>query len=350
MAHYEYHEGSVTTCQDIIDHADSQKENVNCSPLGYSSLGLIVQDAWGYRVEKARRGPRNNQKTVYLNLQRKQSSCSSTLADESVDSLMDELSDIFIPKEWKMVQNNPNSICFVRLEKWEFNKIRASTEVVVTRPANSANAVIVIKAHGCEKDLSDIPGIQSLPVKERVAIAINYVEKSSFCAGISLPLGESLQVYVPHISSTFKELEQGTLAEEESKAYSLRCKVFSLPGSKCSECRQLEKLHKTKLKRREKRVGIHVKCNKRYLSKEEVVLQLHQERKRRLNAEKREKYWRDKFHEESIEIESRDHDDLSSIFQGLPKEKVPEEMACFWEQQKRILNTTSKRGYRWHPK
>ncbi|XP_078384471.1 uncharacterized protein LOC144666905 [Oculina patagonica] len=263
---------------------------------------------------------------------------------------MDELSDIFIPKEWKMVQNNPNSICFVRLEKWEFNKIRASTEVVVTRPANSANAVIVIKAHGCEKDLSDIPGIQSLPVKERVAIAINYVEKSSFCAGISLPLGESLQVYVPHISSTFKELEQETLAEEESKAYSLRCKVFSLPGSKCSECRQLEKLHKTKLKRREKRVGIHVKCNKRYLSKEEVVLQLHQERKRRLNAEKREKYWRDKFHEESIEIESRDHDDLSSIFQGLPKEKVPEEMACFWEQQKRILNTTSKRGYRWHPK
>ena len=74
MTYYEYHEGSFTVCQDIIDHADSHKENVNCPPLGHSSLGLIVQDAWDGNVTKARRGPRNYQQTVYLNMQKKPSS------------------------------------------------------------------------------------------------------------------------------------------------------------------------------------------------------------------------------------------------------------------------------------
>ena len=349
MTYYEYHEGSFTVCQDIIDHADSHKENVNCPPLGHSSLGLIVQDAWDGNVTKARRGPRNYQQTVYLNMQKKPSSRISPLV-EITNTLMDELCDLVIPQEWKMVQNNQHCICFVRMEKWEFNKVRASTEIVVTRPENSPNAIITIRAHGCERDISDVAGIQSLPIKERVGIVINYVEKSSFCSGISLLVGESLQVFVPHVNGTFRDLEQGTTAEEESKAYSLKCKVFSPPDSKCPECRHLLKLHQSKVKRRQKREGIHTKCNKRYLSKEEVVLQLHHERKRRLNAEKREKYWKDKFNDESIEIESGDNDDLTSMFQGLSKENVPEEMACLWDQQQRIINTASKRGYRWHPK
>lgn len=84
-------------------------------------------------------------------MQRRQSYHSSTLADENANELMDELSDIYFPKEWKMVQNNPNCICLVRLEKWESNKIRPSSDIVVTRPANSANAVNGIKAHGCKR-------------------------------------------------------------------------------------------------------------------------------------------------------------------------------------------------------
>ena len=100
---------------------------------------------------------------------------------------------------------------------------------------------------------------------------------------------------------------------------------------------------------REKRVGMHLKCNKQYL-REEVVLQVHQEQKRRFNAEKRERYWREKFENESIEVQNDDNSDLTCIFQGVVKEKVPKETACLWEQQKKILHTKSKRGYRWNPK
>lgn len=350
MAHYEYEEGAFTPCQDIVSDADRYKENVNASASGIYSLGSIIQDVWGTKVQKVRRGPRNNQKNVYLNLKRRQIANISMETERAVrSSLLDEVSNLEVPKDWKMVENSPNCISIVRLENWEINNVRASTEVVVTRSAASTDALIEVKAHGCKRDLASILGFHSMPMEERIGLAIDCVEKSSFCTGISLPNEDSLQVFVPHITTTYKTLEQQT-ENEVNKFFSLKCLVFSPPGSKCSECRQLLKLHNTKMQRREKRVGIHPKCNKRYLRKEEVVLQVHQEQKRRVNAEKRERYWREKFENESVEVQNDDNSDLTCIFQGVAKEKVPEEMACLWEQQKRIMHTKSKRGYRWHPK
>lgn len=43
----------------------------NASASGIYSLGSIIQDAWGTKVQKVR-GPHNNQKNIYLNLQRRQ--------------------------------------------------------------------------------------------------------------------------------------------------------------------------------------------------------------------------------------------------------------------------------------
>ena len=77
---------------------------------------------------------------------------------------------------------------------------------------------------------------------------------------------------------------------------------------------------------------------------------MHQEQKRRFSAEKRERYWREKFENESIEVQNDVNSDLTCIFQGVVKEKVPEETAPLWEQQKKIMHTKSKRGYRWNPK
>ena len=136
-------------------------------------------------------------------------------------------------------------------------------------------------------------------------------------------------LYASH-KDNYKPLEQET-EKKVNKAFSLKCLVFSLPGSQCSECRQLLELYNTKMQCREKRVSIHLKCNKEYLRKE-VVLQVHQEQKRRFNAEKRERYWREKFENESVEVQNDDNSDLTCIFQGVVKEKVPEETACLWEQ------------------
>ena len=88
------------------------------------------------------------------------------------------------------------------------------------------------------------------------------------------------------------------------------------------------KLLNTKMQCREKRVGMHLKCNKQYLRKE-VVLQVHREQKRRFNAEKREQYWREKFENESVEVQNDDNSNLTCIFQGVVKEKYQKKRLAF---------------------
>jgi len=49
-------------------------------------------------------------------------------------------------------------------------------------------------------------------------------------------------------------------------------------------------------------------------------------------------------------MDDEDNADLSTMLQNMAKEKVPDEMACLWEQQKKIIQTKTTHGYRWHPK
>lgn len=242
-----------------------------------------------------------------------------------------------------------NFVSFVRPEKWEFNNVRAVTEVVVSKTANSDNAFITIKAHGCQKDLSDVPGLSSLSVQGQVSLALDYIQKSSFCNGFALPDGESIQAFVPHVSGLYNDLSNDG-QDNINLVFSSKCKIFGVTGARCSECNKVFKMQNFKRQRKEKRIGINPKCNKRYLSKEEVVLQLKQERSNRINAERREKYWRDKFENECFRMDDEDNADLSTMLQNVAKEKVPDEMACLWEQQKKIIQTKTKHGYRWHPK
>ena len=72
------------------------------------------------------------------------------------------------------------------------------------------------------------------------------------------------------------------------------------------------------------------------------------ERQARLNTTKREKYWRQKFDTECIEMSHDDHADLSAIFEST--NNVPEHMASLWQQQQELLACKHKNAYRWHPK
>ncbi|KAK3738201.1 hypothetical protein QZH41_012782, partial [Actinostola sp. cb2023] len=53
---------------------------------------------------------------------------------------------------------------------------------------------------------------------------------------------------------------------------------------------------------------------------------------------------------EMIEMEKEDHFDLVEMMAGVNNNDVPEDMAILWEQQKDILQTSSSKGYRWHPR
>jgi len=225
MANYVFQEGAVTPIQDIIDHAEQSKENTNSgSPLSHSSLGLLVHDVWLCSILKVKRGPRKQQRSVYLNLSRNDP---APKQHNDCIPLSDELAGMSIPSDWKIMTDKTNFVSFVRPEKWEFNNVREVTEVVVSKTANSDNAFITIKAHGCQKDLSDVHGLSSLPVQEQVSLALEYIEKSSFCNGFALPEGESIQGFVPHVSGLYNDLSNDD-QENINLVFSSKCRIFGL--------------------------------------------------------------------------------------------------------------------------
>lgn len=346
-----YKNGAVTPVGDILEYAEEAKENVSGSPLSSVSLGFIVKDVWGAAIHRARRGPRNQQQRVYFNLSLKTNEPARlNPSNEDVPvPLSQAFASLSVPDEWKIIRDKPNCWSIVRVEKWELNSVRAATEIVVEQDLNEGSCFISVKVHGCQKDLSDIPQFTTLPINGRVSLALDYVQNSSLCTGISLPEGESIQALVPHVTGSFKDLGNENMPKT-TITFSAKCKIFAVSRASCSECNYLLKLHNRKTQRREKRMGISRNYNKRYLTKEDVVLQLNQERKQRLNAEKREKYWKEKFLEESVQLEDGDHANLTTMLRMVPKENIPEELECLWEQQQKILTTRSKRGYRWHPK
>lgn len=129
----------------------------NASASGTYSFSSIIQDVWGTKLQKVRRGPRNNQENIYLNLQIRQIANISTETESATcSSLLDEVSDLKVPKDWKMVENNPNCSSIVRIENWEINNVRVSIEVVVTRSAASTDTLVQVKAHGCRRNLASI--------------------------------------------------------------------------------------------------------------------------------------------------------------------------------------------------
>ena len=84
------------------------------------------------------------------------------------------------------------------------------------------------------------------------------------------------------------------------------------------------------------------------MSKSDIVVQLEKEKQRQINAEAREKYWTDKFDQESLEVEEQDHNELSAMLLGQSVDNVPEKLHCLWNEQLKMVQR--KKCYRWHPK
>ena len=164
---------------------------------------------------------------MYLNLKRIKSN-EKSVENENSGTLSDKLAGVIVPKEWKIVEDNWNCITFTRLEKWQFDNRRAMTEVVVSQSGNSV--CLTVKAHGCETDVSNVV-LSSLSVKQQVDLAIEFVEKSTFCDGISLPAGENFQALAAHIKGNYRYLTDDKLPNNPTVVhFSTSCKIFASTG------------------------------------------------------------------------------------------------------------------------
>ena len=110
----------------------------------------------GAAIHHAKRGPRNQRQSVYLNLRLKRNEPARlNLSNEDIPvPLSQALANLSVPDDWKIIPDKPNCWSIVLVEKWELNSVRATTEVVVEQDLNEGSCFTSVKAHGCQKDLS----------------------------------------------------------------------------------------------------------------------------------------------------------------------------------------------------
>ena len=189
------------------------------------------------------------------------------------------LSSISLPAEWKYRISSNNLPCFYCHEELEFNDQRVTLELIVDMLlAEEAGTLskFKIRSHGFQTDLESIlgteVGVGGLNLKDQVKQVIQYLEKSLICGGIPIEDDELIIASNAHLTGEFVELSDPA-NKRETRAFSKSTGT----GMECINCKALMKVNNQRRSRKEKRSPLDLpasNCNKRFLSKEEIVEQM----------------------------------------------------------------------------
>ena len=341
LFHYDFEADNLADANEILSHASVEKENFLCH-LNSVTLGKIVNDIWGEKVKRVRRGPRTQRKAFYQNLKIREIIASPP---ETFSHFMEKVNGLKFKDGWSTVCGN-NKLSFVRLESWSFRNQRGSTEVCIEQISSSSGLRYSISSHGCEYSLTnmiDLLGLEKRTLGERVHKILEIVDSSALCSGVDINETTSASMS-PHVSGEYRHNDNVLF-----KVFSKHCHIIQCSdGISCANCRKIKRMDDKSKKRKLSRDAVHPFTNKRYMTRDELTERLTEEVKARKNTALRESYWREKYFSQCVEMEKEDHKDLCKIFADA--KNVPEEMADLWKQQEKILQTGSKNGFRWHPK
>lgn len=246
--------------------------------------------------------------------------------------------------------NNELSVSFVRIEQFLYDGHRVVTEVNL-QFVDQRDVSVILKFKERTLALDDYPGFQEgmrqLSLIDKVHFILTFVEKSTICTGFNCELScdapLSPDLYVKHSVQDCKD----QLAISYTRFFSSSCLVLkSSLGVSCANCKQAKKQLDRIKNRRESSTATNIRCNHRYLSREEILDKLIEEKKKAINLRK----VNERLEKEMVDMEPNDHADLVQMMSNIESKDVPESLLTLWELQTKIAATTSSRGYRWHPK
>lgn len=81
----------------------------------------------------------------------------------------------------------------------------------------------------------------------------------------------------------------------------------------------------------------------------ELREKLNQEKKRRINCERREQR-KQEIIDNMKTFTEEDSDDFRQMFANIDEEKLKPDLKMFWDAQKKAMEMKDLRGNRWHPK
>ena len=224
-----------------------------------------------------------------------------------------------------------------------------TTEFTVTK-SDSGEIRYGLSCHGSSIDVQNVVNTaipQNYSLSEKVKSVLELLERSNLCLGVPVPNNEVVIAIVDYEIGAIQDLStasnESIPIKTEKRAFSSTCGIFCHDKC-CANCLHLKNVD---ARRKKKETGslCHSSPHQQKISyKGRSGSSTTEEKRARINAENREKYWHDKF-----QLDEEDHQDLSSMLSTIPSEDVPENMTCLWEQQLKLMQT-KKNGYRWHPK
>ena len=251
---------------------------------------------------------------------------------------------------WQSTVNNELSVSFVHVEDVVYDGHRVLTEVNF-KFLEEKQVEIILKYNEHIISLHNFSGLelqlQGLNLVDKAHFVLTFINRFPICSGFTSDLSDDTPLsdksYVMHYIQDPKD----QMEIKEKRFFSSRCLVFTdTLGLYCSRC-QCAKYQLDKVKKRHaESAEPNPRCNHRYLSREEILNKVTQEKKKHFKEQRA----REHLESEMLHMDRDDHTDLLTMMSTIDKNDVPEDPSIIWEQQSKILATESSHGYRWHPK
>lgn len=197
-------------------------------------------------------------------------------------------------------------------------------------------------------------GILALSSSKRIVRSLFHVISASReCKGFPVPTNKVAKDIKGNTIGKTEEWRNQSDCSVVLNLRSITCRVliqnnYSRGSSQiCDECSRIKRNCTISCHENAKSA---LQTRESYMSKEELQQKLQEEKVRRVNAERRVKYWRSKIENEMKTFVEEDHNEFVHMFQSVKKDSLDDDMKIFWEAQEKALQLNNSKGYRWHPK
>lgn len=325
---YDVVNGSLTTLAEIMSMFQSVKENVSFQ-LKQENVAEIVTELFGEEVLPFRpRGSDGKQRLAFRNL--------SLKTDPMMGAEKRSQSH-----EWIERGRDELAMNFVKFTGYKVNGFDHSLFLTVKNDlsfsiSGTSGSTTTINQDGCGFNSGESPIPSDLP------LILFYTGSLHPCLGF-YKTSHHCKVIMRNPNEAISEID----VNGEARLIAKDCEVIvTKKDGLCEAC-----LKTKRCLRRRKAECKNIKFTRNSaLSKEELCLKLETLNREKRNAERRAAYWKEKFAEECLEVDSDDHHDFTHMLDGVEPEKINDDMRLLLQQQQKALETHSQHGHRWHPK
>lgn len=313
-------------------------------------LGRIVREVFPdiKRVQKRVKGrPTWHYNLVEIPISRDLDAGSSPVVCDKIEWL--DLPNKITQFNWQLTSISDEFYKWIKLDTQALcDGVHVLSEVKIFKSWN-----FTVHVHNKEINKEDL-GIYDLMASWRlISRLFNLLNMSTLCKGYLVPLKKTTKDLRGEITGRTEEWRSRESGTVEFNHHSINCRIIQPSDFKsstriyCDNCAKLKKnsqgfsqeVRKAASRKRES-----------YMTEAELKTKLQEEKNKRRNAERREKYLREKINKEMKTFDLEDHKDFTNMFRMVEAGKLNPEMKLFWEEKEKAMLSKGPKGYRWHPK